>query len=275
MDSLLDVEDGETHVMLGDLFDLDTISNRVLLFAIEAYTVAATTNRDTDFIIMEGNHDAGHLETRTTSFDVLVSALSNLLNVIVVRNNTQYENKSIDITYFGWSRHGYSTDVTTSRVVGHWDVVDFGDNHNVVPNFPASVTTIVTGHDHVRRTVGRIEVVGSMQPYGHSQDPDKEFYVTLTLEEYLTSQEDFTNKCVRFRLHKDEVMPENVECLQRTWVPFDQIQDQEDETQVPVSLEFDFNIRTALREELSLRQASDSLIEEVLTIFSEAQISHE
>ncbi len=259
--------------MLGDLFDTETISNRVLLFTIESYTKAAEKNPDVTFIIMEGNHDAGAIQTKTTSFDVLKASLSHLGNICVVAND---EVKVLgDVTYFGWSRTGYSTEVTTLIVVGHWDVVDFGNNHNIVPDFDDSVTLIVTGHDHIKRTIGRIEVSGSMQPYSHSQDRAGEFYVTLTLEDYEAHDGDLSNKCVRFLLKEGETAPTDLDCLQKSWMFEGREFEEESDPAVEVQFDFDFNVKTALKQELELAGVSPERLSEVLSVFSEALLTDE
>lgn len=259
--------------MLGDLFDTETVSNRVLLFTIEAYTKAAEKHFSTIFIIMEGNHDAGAVQTKTTSFDVLKASLAHISNIYVIANDKV--RVVDDVTYFGWSRNGYDPKVTTPIVVGHWDVVDFGNNHNIVPEFDESVKVIVTGHDHVRRTVGRIEVVGSMQPYSHSQDRAGEFYVTLTLEDYATYDQDLSNKCVRFLLREGETAPTDLDCLQKSWFFEGHEFEEESEGDLDVQFDFDFNVKTALKQQLESAGVSSKTQSEVLAVFSEAMLNDE
>lgn len=266
--SLHDVEGKRAHVMLGDLFDTDIVSNSVLLDTVKGYLQAAKAFPSVTYVLVEGNHDAGASETKVTSFDILKQAVAHQSNIYVIPNNTVSE---IDgVTYFGWSRTGYDTnDANTSVVVGHWDVVDFG-GHNIVPDFDAAVVGhIVTGHDHVRRTVGRVKVVGSMQPYAHGQDPHQEIYMTLSLAEYEACNLDLTNKSVRFALQKGETAPE-LDCLQRTWI-YDGV-DPDEEFSSDLEFDFDFDVKSALNNEMMSRKIDTFVITEISCIFMEAQV---
>lgn len=256
------------HICLGDLFDSFTVPNSVVLSTAFAYIQAATSQRKRRFFIIEGNHDVSRDTGKTSSFDVFKALVSHIENIVVVSEAAVVDQGRAFFPY-----HPFKTAKEIVEEVahldydvayGHWDVVDFGGS-NVVPVEALRCDWIVTGHDHVRRSLTRggstIRVWGSMQPYSHAEDPDDQMYVTLDLEEL--DELDLTDMNVRLRLRPGEEPPTDLDCLSLTFLRV-----AEDAAEVVDMSEFE---SVDIEQQLA-KALPDSVREELLTIYREGRV---
>jgi DNA repair exonuclease SbcCD nuclease subunit len=262
-DASLEDQNYRAHVMMGDLFDTPIVSPSVLLRAIKAYR-----NTSKPCFVIVGNHDCGQ-RSQVTSIDILQAALADKPNVHFVGVNQSHNYK--DMTLFGWMTEDFVMPSSCGLIaVGHWDVVDFGGSHSVVPVSAlkaAGAEHFITGHDHVRREVvlegETVNVTGSMFPYSFSQDPDEEIYVTLTAQEFLARDPlDFKDKAVR--VIGEIELSEPLDCLQ--FKIKKNIEDIDIDDDEEVSLEGLFDLRSVINREVK----DNPLAGEALVIFDEA-----
>lgn len=217
---------GSIHVNMGDLFDKFVVAPEVVLRAAEIYRSAAKDLSSCTFIVLMGNHDVSRDSTKASSFDLFEQLVAGVKNIKVVRGDKPFVyQKRLGFVPF----HPFKpTEELVAQlpsgleaVFGHWDIVDFGGN-NVIPTkllAEKGLPLAISGHDHVARTETRhgveIIVTGSMQPYTHAEDPDHDFYRTVTLDE-LKNIPDLTNLNVRVLLREGEVLPDDIDCLSLT-----------------------------------------------------------
>lgn len=224
----------DIHICMGDIFDKPVVPFWLILKTYRAYATAAANNLKTTYVLLRGNHDADRDLERSSAFDVLVELLRDT-DVKVVRHAPE----SIgDLAFFPWHpiysaeqlvQEFYDPECwpdgdAPTTVFGHWDVEDFGnDNPNMIPVAAlkeAGVKTAYTGHDHKTRSLKieglPVEVVGSMQPYAHGEEPDDSLYVTATLAEVIKDTAKFKDKALRVLLAPGELFDLDVDYLQLT-----------------------------------------------------------
>ena len=209
-------------ICMGDLFDKPIVSAATVAFAADAYLAAARKNQDTMFVVIMGNHDGSRDTEAVTSFDLFQRIVAQTWNIMIVRDvPVSAEHAGNNFLFVPW--HPTVTSVEMMQHVtgkadaafGHWDVVDIGSPHNILPFEQLSKITdrIYTGHDHTPRVLPNgVIVTGSMQPYSHGEDPEGKFYRTVTLAEL--SSLDTANLCLRVRLAEGEELPEGINALQ-------------------------------------------------------------
>lgn len=224
--------DCDLHVNMGDVFDKPVVAPDYVKIVADSYIAAVKANPKTTFVIIEGNHDKGKDEERTTSFDLLARILKPFDKIIVVQNECMIWSATNGPTflfvpwqakvtteelinqfheYLGWP------DLKYQAVFGHWDVIAVSDTSNLVPLDAINAEVFITGHDHKRRDDGKVLVVGSMQPYAHGEDWTGTMYQTLTLAELeMISVEDRKRMCLRVVLAEGETLPEGIDAYQVT-----------------------------------------------------------
>lgn len=226
-------------IMVGDLFDVHSVSNNCLNDVYQAIQAAAATNDNREFILMYGNHDISRDNSTVHSFDILRSLLTIESNVYCYQDVHLFNSKTgVNILVcpyqpFKTAKEAIApfTKYDSDVVVGHWDCISFGDDHNVVPIDEIAeidYTYIVTGHEHTggdfecKDYSGKTHIVkrtGSMQPYSHGEDPNEELYVTRTVtqveEELAVNPDAYNDKCLRILLTEGEEAPKLfIPCLQ-------------------------------------------------------------
>lgn len=225
--SLSEVEPGDVHVCMGDLFDKFTVPLNVIFRAAQTYIECADHNPHVQYVALRGNHDAARDADKVSAFDIFRAIVGHQSNILVVAEEPVWAQGFIFIPWHPFKdasemavAASFLTDKPVEAVFGHWDLNSFGQvNPNLLPiDILKSMTKkIYTGHEHNARTVqaGEVEVVvtGSMQPYSHAEDPEGQLYVTLSLQEALAT--DVRNKCVRLDLQPNEEIP-SLDCLQLT-----------------------------------------------------------
>lgn len=218
---------GDLNIQMGDIFDKMVVPYAVIHETAQAYRDARAANPDTIYAVLRGNHDASRDVERVSAFDLLAQILQPM-GVLVARDEPRF-------LYINYETHvlvPWHPVVTAAEMVeqhadkiagahavyGHWDVVMGQENQIPSARLAELCGRAVTGHDHNKRELVMdgldVEVVGSMQPYSHAEDPDGRLYVTKSLTEALT--EDLRDKCVRVVLRPDEVLDQAIDCLQLT-----------------------------------------------------------
>lgn len=219
----LAASEARLHVNMGDLFDRFIVPPEIVLFAAECYREVAAANPATTFILLRGNHDVSRDTARRSSFDLFTCLVREIPNIIVV--------DSEPLVWGGYGFVPYTPFQPTSALVealpdglnavfGHWDVQDWGGD-NVIPTqilAAKAINLAITGHDHLARQEKRhgvdIILTGSMQPFSHAEDPNGDWYVTLTLDEL--EPDAVQDKNVRVLLREGETLPGDLDCLSLT-----------------------------------------------------------
>lgn len=221
-------EDVDYHIHMGDLFDLPVVDYSYILTAAMVYLDVSSKRPDTQFYILEGNHDASRDLIVTTAFDLFTACVGHQPNITVVRRPLHIP--AIKTILLPWSPLASAQDQVETLTqcqadlaFGHWDVDPRSHEYNMIPlsrmREKFGVKTAYTGHVHLpdkfRRDGVDVVVVGSMIPFAHDQDPTGDIYVTLTLAEFVdTDKATLRDKCVRIELAPGEVFDEQVDCLQ-------------------------------------------------------------
>ncbi|CAN5912802.1 hypothetical protein BH23PLA1_BH23PLA1_42800 [soil metagenome] len=212
----------DVHINLGDLLDRPIVPYDVIVRAAKTYAQAAQQRPDTQFLILQGNHDVSRDLERVSAFDVFAQIVWGVPNVRVVREPIVVDGLLLVpfdpvtptaelIEEFG----------SAEIAVGHWDIDGFGDDHNLIPTkllAEMGVSRAFTGHVHKPDSFTRdgvdVVVVGSLQPFSHGEGP---MYVTLSLDQARqVDPETIKDRCIRIQLQPDETCDLELDCLQLT-----------------------------------------------------------
>jgi len=279
--NLNEVQGVRLHVQVGDLFDEAVVPYGVIYRAAQAYKRAADAHPNTEYAVLRGNHDASKDVEKVTAF-MLFTEMLRETRILVVDDQ-------VSVLYFG-SEHvalipwhpvftagemilrdeALIRDAT--KAVGHWDVVMGGTNQIPSETLKAlGVKEAFTGHDHNARQMELdglpITIVGSMQPYSHSEDRDERFYVTRDLADVLADLDGFKDKHLRVRLQGDEVFDADVDCLQLTLT-----RDGQEHESVSMEVDFEaFDMKTLFGQAMEAAGAS-GMVEMVWTRLQDGQM---
>lgn len=299
--------DLDVVVMMGDIFDKHTVNPMVVYSAYAIIAEASEQNPNTDYILIRGNHDVNRNEETISSFDLLQIMVKGFNNVFVVDDFLSYVTRDGSDAFIFC---GYHPSIPADQVVaagleafkdqhggiytaafGHWDVESYGgDDHNLCPyKALGEVTTrIFTGHIHTpdkfwldlegRRTDEcekeaciEVNVVGSMQPYSHAEDPDELVYVTRTLDEYeeaiAADPAAFHNNCLRILIGPEDEIPTEVDALQFT---VKKVTGEETEEDLQVTMD-QFNMKELFYSTFKEFELEDHLINKMWGMFQDAQ----
>lgn len=245
-------------VMVGDLFDHPRVGDGIVIGAAHAVRFMAEAWPDKTFIMMAGNHDVPRNLTSVGAWTKFTKILEDRQpNLHVVRRPAVIE----DIAVFPWEWDRTALeqieDVKDEKVlaaIGHWDLELFdGDGAHMAPTKELvslfGDIGIYSGHFHTPGVylVDGIDVVctGSMQPISHGEDPNNNFYITVTLDELAEMQpEDYHDKHVRVLVKAGEEVPA-LNCL---GVTHKRLVEETETHQGRISpADFDWNERLALR----------------------------
>ena len=236
-----------TIIIMGDLFDKAIVSNNVVKDFYNLITVAAEKNPLVSYIILDGNHVLSKENTKTTSFDILTLLLENVKNINVVNKNQVVEivpNLHLYLDcYDPYNSYSSVEEIVLSEIkqdknntlisFGHWDTFEFTETGYYPNQHILSYSDLTcSGHIHIPMEYtynyvnkesgislkGKTLITGSMQPYSHSEDPEKLLYITIKsneLDKYNLS-EDFKNKCVRIDCDSLFILSEPIDCLSLT-----------------------------------------------------------
>ena len=224
--SVLDTR-ADLHICLGDIFDKSFVNYATILKAAETYRYG---RKATQYVILQGNHDAGKDTTKVTAFDVFAELLADKENITVLKEPEILET----FVFFPWHPIKPATEIVHEflfsfqdqdfsgyTAVGHWDVHEMSDPFNLIPTAQLQAFGIkqaVTGHDHLRRSFVRdgvhVNVHGSMQPYAFGEQSDDKLYVEMTKAEVEAADpESYRNKCVKIRLQAGETFDDPIDAL--------------------------------------------------------------
>lgn len=265
----------DLHVCMGDLFDNFVVDPTTMVTAAQFYQAASMRNPDTKYVVLMGNHDMSRDADKFSSFRVFKEMVAFMDNIIVVMAPQRLDIKGAHFAFFPYAPFENSYDMMTKcmetwqkqnlkkfdAIFGHWDLDSFGEMpHNLFPFELAQQITdqAFTGHIHLPdiREYGNLElvVVGSMQPYSHSEDPERQLYVSITLDMLKAAAPgSFKDKCVRLILGPGEEAPEGLDALQYTTKNLDALEDDDD---LEVVLE-DFDFLGIIKNEMVVQGVTD------------------
>lgn len=224
--SVLDTR-ADLHICLGDIFDKAFVNYATVLKAAETYRYG---RKDTQYVILQGNHDAGKDTTKVTAFDVFAELLAEKENVCVLKEPDQINNylffpwhpiKPAEAIVRDYLNENGIANLDGFIAVGHWDVHEMSDPFNLIPTKTLAefgIKQAVTGHDHLRRSFVRdgvhVNVHGSMQPYAFGEQSDDKLYVEMTKAEVEAADpESYRNKCVKIRVQAGETFDDPIDAL--------------------------------------------------------------
>jgi predicted phosphodiesterase len=213
----------DIHINLGDLIDRPVVSFDVIVRAARIYAQAAEHHPQTQFLILQGNHDVSRDLERVSAFDVFAEIVWGNRNIRVVREPIVIDGlllvpfDPITPTAELIAKLQPSAEVA----IGHWDVDSFGNDHNLIPTkllAEMGAKRAFTGHVHKPDRFTRdgidVVVVGSLQPFSHGEGP---MYATLSLDEAReVGPAAIRDKCVRIQLQPGETYDLELDCLQLT-----------------------------------------------------------
>jgi DNA repair exonuclease SbcCD nuclease subunit len=180
----------DVHINLGDLLDRPVVPYDVIVRAARIYAQAAEDHPETQFLILQGNHDVSRDLERVSAFDVFAEIVWGFRNIMVIREPTVVE--GLLLVPFDpvtpTAELIAELEPSAEIAIGHWDVEGFGgDDHNLIPTrllAEMGVKRAFTGHVHKADRFTRdgvdVVVVGSLQPFSHGEG---DMYVTLSLDE--------------------------------------------------------------------------------------------
>ena len=266
------------HVCVGDIFDKFVVPNHILLSVFKTYKKATLTLPERKFFILEGNHDASRDIHKTSSFDLLKLLLEPYTNIFIV---SKLPMAFGPIGFIPWHPFKTSTEMAElfirkygdelfEVIFTHNDIESFGDKtDNLIQTELLGPYTdkMVTGHIHTPSEFSRdnieVYVVGSMMPYSHSEDPNNEFYETLTLAEFeLLLPYEYKDLNIRLLLSPGEDLPVDIDCLSLT---SKRMTDNKDDEQVDTD-EF---MNLDLKDLLAKRLGDNPVAKKILTQFEE------
>lgn len=212
----------EYHVQVGDLFDAFVVPIEVVMHAADIYIAASMANPQVQYAVYAGNHDLSRDVNRKSSFELFQRLMRHRPNITVITHRLRHNS----VGFLPWDPFISAAEMATSFVneysegfdiiFGHWDCKSFGgDDHNLIPleQLAGKTKLVVTGHEHNAREFDygdiHVVVVGSMQPYSHAEDPNGEFYVTMSLGEFEAARDgnELANRNVRVVLQDGELAP--------------------------------------------------------------------
>jgi DNA repair exonuclease SbcCD nuclease subunit len=213
----------DVHINLGDLLDRPVVPYDVIVRAARIYAHAGQCHPETQFLILQGNHDVSRDLERVSAFDVFAEIVCGIRNIKVVREPIVIDGLLLvpfdPVTPTAELIKEFGT--AAQIAVGHWDVDSFGDDHNLIPTkllAELGVSRAFTGHVHKPDSFTRdgvdVVVVGSLQAFSHGEGP---MYVMLSLDEARQADPAATkDKCVRIQLQPGEIYDVELDCLQLT-----------------------------------------------------------
>lgn len=284
----LDPQGAEIHVCMGDLFDKPQVDYGTVLFAIQAYRLAASQNPRTAFWVLQGNHDVSRDLTEVAAWDIFCDAMRSVPNVHPVTKPMVGSR----IALFPWHPTITAAEMVASVsealcegepkiAFGHWDVDPRSSSHNLIPTWELAMCEVrqaFTGHVHkpdaFRRDGVDVTVVGSMQPYAQGEDGGQcghVRYETLTLERLQevmeVAPEALCNACVRVQLEPGQQWEGEIP-LCRSW-DIQRLQETEIEAApADVSME-GFDTAAAAREALDAHEIIPEVREQIDTRWTE------
>lgn len=216
------------HVNLGDLFNQSQVSYDTIYKAAQVYWHQSALKPMCEFVVLKGNHDYTRDLEKMSAFDIFDAMVQHCPNVTVVTDLHVMDHQKRKLGFVAWHPVTTAKDLVShlpkcDAVFGHFDVHPLSDPHNMIPTklmAELGIATYYGGHDHLPRIETRdgvtVNVVGSMQPYSHSEDPDERLYVTRDLDTVRANPDLYHDKCLRIELGPGEKLDFDIDCLQLT-----------------------------------------------------------
>lgn len=280
----------DVTIIVGDLFDTFIVSHETLWNVYQMMKLAAEANPSKHYLVLMGNHDVSRDSTLVSSFMILKAMLVNNPNIDFYTKTQWVKIGRAKILMCPYSEFKTAEEEVKEMfeeapfdlVVGHWDTISYGNDHNVLPaKLLVEMTDIVvTGHEHNKRAIGidkdgtllnngedhwcDLFITGSMIPYSHAEDPEETLYVTRTLsrieKELATDPSVYHDKCLRVLLGSDEQVPEGIDCLQFTVKKVEQA-----EASYEVKMDEAFSFEILYRELMRENEVPDDLADHYWT----------
>lgn len=207
------------HINMGDLFDKFVVAPEIVLKAAGHYRRAAEAKPETEFLIVMGNHDVSRDAEKASCFDIFRFLVAPLANIHVLTQPSMIGNYG----FVPFNAFRSAEDLVAElpdgleRVFMHHDYLDYGGPHVIPTRLLASkgIFNVTNGHDHIARVEKRhgvtVTMTGSMQPYSHAEDPEGDWYRTVTLDQL--QDLDATDLNIRVMLAEGESLPTDLDCL--------------------------------------------------------------
>lgn len=233
-------------VIMGDLFDRFIVSPTTVLRAIDLLKKASEANSHIEYHVLPGNHDMSKDQNKKSSYELFYEVFHYDYSIVECNRNVAFNSSMMQLLYpdvanekefFGLYFEAYNafrapdyhletsehySQATKKISFGHWDSVDILSN-GYVPSKTLldDSDLVVSGHEHTFKEsfypsspTTKVLFTGSMQPYSHAEDPDKDTYVTVKSEdlENYDLKSDFKYKCLRIECEPSFALTEPVEC---------------------------------------------------------------
>lgn len=234
-------------VIMGDLFDRFIVSPTTVLRAITLLKEASEANPLIQYHVLPGNHDMSKDHNKKSSYELFYEVFHYDYSIVECNRNVAFSSGMIQFLYPDFEKHPdiyfglyfeaynafrapeYKMQVSphyeqaTKKIAfGHWDSVDI-IGHGYIPSKDLldDCDLVISGHEHTYKEcfypsspTTKVLFTGSMQPYSHAEDPDKDIYITVKsedLDNYDLSK-DFKYKCLRIECLPSFALTEPVEC---------------------------------------------------------------
>ena len=205
-------EQDKPIVVVGDLFDKFTVSDAIKQRLLK---LLWNTKGEQEIYILMGNHDSSKNTALVSSFDLVKAVVDSweLPHLFMLKEPMRMIHDQT-ILLAPWSAtqtlaEYYPTMIQAypKTVVTHLDRLSYGDHEsrNMVPFESLELwgaRTVINGHEHTpyQGFYGGISYhgTGSMLPYSHAEDPEGNWFRTMTVEQVnQASIEELTDKFIR------------------------------------------------------------------------------
>lgn len=235
-------------VIMGDLFDRFVVSPTVVLRAIELLKAASEANSHIEYFVIPGNHDMTKDTTKKSSYQLFYEVFCFDKAIPEVNRNVSFNTSMLHYiypdyvgnpdlwvglyfeAYNAFKLAEYEMEISDHYArspkkisFGHWDSVDIiGAGYTPSAELLKASDLVVSGHEHTYKESfypthpdTPVLFTGSLQPYSHAEDPDKEKYMTVKAEDLSNYDlsKDFKYKCLRIECTPSFAPTEAIECL--------------------------------------------------------------
>mgnify|MGYP005846120545 CR=1 FL=1 len=148
-------------VVLGDIFDKPTVEYSVLWRAVESFSRVKY-----GLTLVKGNHDIGGDKERLTAFDMLcllVPGATGVSEPTLSGNYTIVPHAHNQDIFDEWLTQASGT-ILTHANFDNFFAVDKDHSLNITPEQAQKFTALISGHEHERRQVGNVTMLGSLLP---------------------------------------------------------------------------------------------------------------
>lgn len=217
-------------VIVGDLFDKFVVSPTDIDKTYNLISEAVRNNTQIKYVIIPGNHDLSKDKSLVSSYSILVKLLKHERVEITLYESFKTElNDNVVLyadCYTPFDKEPINVELNTYDLVisvGHFDSLDIIETGYIPTKELFELSDlIVSGHEHKYKNYiypadelkTSVVFTGSLQPYSHAEDPDKDLYLTLTEQEFEEiDKEILKNKCVRILCTSNFRLTESIDCL--------------------------------------------------------------